>query len=61
MGFSRQKYGNGLLFPSPGDLPNPAIEPWPRALQANLLPSELRGKLLTEDTEMVNECIALVC
>ena len=27
MGFSRQEYWNGLLFPSPGDLPNPGIEP----------------------------------
>ena len=27
MGFSRQKYWSGLLFPSPGDLPDPGIEP----------------------------------
>ena len=27
MGFSRQEYWNGLPFPSPGDLPNPGIEP----------------------------------
>ena len=27
MGFSRQEHWIGLLFPSPGDLPNPAIEP----------------------------------
>ena len=27
MGFSRQEYWSGLLFPSPGDLPNPAIKP----------------------------------
>ena len=26
MGFSRQGYWNGLLFPPPGDLPNPGIE-----------------------------------
>ena len=26
MGFSRQEYGSGLPFPSPGDLPNPGIE-----------------------------------
>ena len=26
-GFSRQEYWSGLLFPSPGDLPNPGIEP----------------------------------
>ena len=28
MGFSRQEYLSGLLFPSSGDLPNPGMEPW---------------------------------
>ena len=27
MAFSRQEYWSGLPFPSPGDLPNPGIEP----------------------------------
>ena len=27
MGFSRQVYWSGLPFPSPGDLPDPGIEP----------------------------------
>ena len=27
MGFSRQEYWSGLPFSSPGDLPNPGIEP----------------------------------
>ena len=27
MGFSRQEYWSGVPFPSPGDLPNPGIEP----------------------------------
>ena len=27
MGFSRQEYWNRLPFPSPGDLPDPGIEP----------------------------------
>ena len=27
MGFSRREYWSGLPFPSPGDLPNPEIEP----------------------------------
>ena len=26
-GFSRQEYWSGLPFPSPGDLPDPGIEP----------------------------------
>ena len=40
MGFSRQEYWSGLLFPSPGDLPNPGIEPGFPALQVDSLPSE---------------------
>ena len=43
MGFSRQEYWNGLPFPSPGDLPNPGIEPGSPALQADSLPSEPTG------------------
>ena len=35
----------GLLFLSPGVLPNPGIDPWSPALQADSLPSELPGKL----------------
>ena len=45
MGFSRQEYWSGLPFPPPGDLPNPGIEPWCPALQADSLPSEPLGKL----------------
>ena len=40
MGFSRQECWSGLPFPSPGDLPNPGIEPGSSALQADTLPSE---------------------
>ena len=32
MGFSRQEYWSGLPFPSPGDLPDPGIEPVSPAL-----------------------------
>ena len=32
-------------FPSPGNLPNPGIEPMFPALQADSLPAELQGKL----------------
>ena len=31
--FSRQGYWSGLPFPSPGDLPDPGIEPGSPALQ----------------------------
>ena len=44
MGFSRQEYWRGLPFPSPGDLPNPGIEPMSSALQADSLLSEAPGK-----------------
>ena len=43
MGFSRQEYWGGLPFPSPGDLPNPAIKPRSPALQADALTSEPPG------------------
>ena len=40
MGFSRQEYWSGLPFPSPGDLPDPGIEPWSPEFQADALTSE---------------------
>ena len=40
MGFPRQEYGSVLPFPSPGDLPDPGIEPTSPALQTDSLPSE---------------------
>ena len=40
MEFSRRESWIGLTFPSPGDLPNPGIEPGSRTLQADALPSE---------------------
>ena len=44
MEFSRQEYWSGLPFPSPGDLPDPGIEPGSPTLQADALPSEPPGK-----------------
>ena len=46
MGFSRQEYWSGLPFPSPGDLPDPGIEPRSPTLQADTLTSEPPGKPL---------------
>ena len=37
MGFLRQEYWSGLLFPPPGDLPDPGTEPASPALQADFL------------------------
>ena len=44
MGFPRQEYWSGLPFPSPGDLPDPGIEPGSPSLQADSLLSEPPGK-----------------
>ena len=44
MGFSRQEYWSGLPFPSPGNLPNPGVEPRSPALEADALTSEPPGK-----------------
>ena len=38
MEFSRQAYWSGLPCPSPGDLPDPGIEPVSPALQVDSLP-----------------------
>ena len=40
MEFSRQEYWSGFPFSSPGDLPDPGMEPRSPALQADALPSE---------------------
>ena len=39
--FSKQEYCSGLPFPSPGDLPNPEIEP------VSLVPPALAGRFFT--------------
>ena len=44
MEFSRQEYWSGLLCSSPGNLPNPEIEPRSPALQAESLLSEPPGE-----------------
>ena len=44
MEFSRQEYWSGLPFPSPGDLPDPGIQPRSPALPADSLPTEPAGK-----------------
>ena len=43
-GSSRLEHWRGLPFPSPGDLPNPGVEPGSPALQADSLSSESPGK-----------------
>ena len=50
MGFSRQECWSGLPFPSPGDVPNPGIEPGSPPLQADSLPSEPQGSSVVGET-----------
>ena len=47
MGCSRQEYGSGLPFPSPGDLPAPGTEPASPALQADSSPLSQLGSPAT--------------
>ena len=44
MGSFRQEYWSGLPFSSPGNLPNPRIEPESPALARGLFTTEPRGK-----------------
>ena len=47
MEFSRQEYWSRLPFLSPGDLPEPWLEPRSPTLQVDCLPSEPAGKQLS--------------
>ena len=55
--FSRQEYWSGLPFPSPGDLPDPGIEPvslaYP-ALAGRFFTSESPGKPLVDGFQIPN-------
>ena len=44
IGFPRQEYWSGLLFPSPWDLPDPGIESTSPALAGGFFTTELPGK-----------------
>ena len=59
MGFSRQESWSGLPFPSPGDLPNPGMEPRSPALQADSLPAEPQGKPLVCAENAIHSLIML--
>ena len=51
MGFSWQEYWSQLSFPSPGDLPNPGIEP------TSLMSPALAGGIFTTNTTWETPCI----
>ena len=61
MRFSRQGYWSGLPFPSPGDLPNPGIEPRSPALQADSLLTELQGKPSNSGAPQNKVCLSFPC
>ena len=50
MGFLRQECWSGLLFLSPGDLPDPGIEPAFPATQVDFLPLSHRGDAFQDDS-----------
>ena len=55
MGFSRQEYWSGLPFPSPGDLPNPGIEPTSPELAGRFFTTEPPREAQLEKTRQKNE------
>ena len=56
MGFSRQEYWSGLPFPSPGDFPDPGIEPGSPALGADALSSEPSGIHVVVQQKLTQHC-----
>ena len=47
MGFPKQEYWSGLPLPSPGDLPDPGIEPTSPALAGGFFTTAPYGKPLS--------------
>ena len=70
MGFPRQEYWSGLPFPSPGDLPDPGMEPRSPALQAdsslvaqivkNLLVMQILHYLSHQGSPEIPTCLELL-
>ena len=58
-GIFQARVWSGLLFPSPGDLPDPRIELGSPALQADALPSEPPGKPLSWDKIFTNQVLKI--
>ena len=59
VGLSRQENWSGLSFPSPGDLPDPGIEPRSPALQADALHSDPPGKPILDSPALNNNLTML--
>ena len=60
MGFSRQEHWRGLPFRSPGDLPDPGIEPRSPAVSVDALPSELPGEAHFGSVQMLITKLLLI-
>ena len=63
MEFSRQEYWSGVPFPSPGDLPDPGIEPWSPTFQTDALTCEPPGKENWTEWSLKdkNQCLIAAC
>ena len=61
MEFSRQDYWGGLSFPSPGDLPNPAIKLRSLELQADSLLSKpsWKSKILIVESKSLKKEVSV--
>ena len=63
--FSSPEYWSGYPFPSPGDLPNPGIEPRSPTLQEDSLPAEPQGKPKERQGQtmfkLLHNCTHLTC
>ena len=57
MGFPKQEYWGGLSFPSPGDLPNPGIEPRSPALASRFFTTEPPGKPIVLGVHAINRLL----
>ena len=55
MELSRQEYCRGLSFSSPGDCPNPEIEPRSPKLQVDSLQTEPPGKIQRKKVKRLGE------
>jgi hypothetical protein len=59
MGFSGQEFWTGLPFPSPGDLPDPGIEPASPVLHKHILLTEPPGKARWGVWGRMDTCISV--
>ena len=60
MRFPRQEYWSGFPFPSPGDLPDPGIEPAAPALAGGFFTPEPTGKPTLNINNVDSECLLKV-